>query len=240
MVPIKRPQYVIDQEYNYHKNLIIKDLPNGDIEQTACLFWHKDDEGSFGSINDGPLRDWIVNWPIFHNELKKRGWGFHKVLQAGGNLGMYARFYLNHFKEVITLEPDPVNFYYLVNNTQSDRCTKLQMALGETQGIVHLKRRNPFNRGTFQIIEKGIDINTDVQVLQTTIDTLQLPNVDLIHLDIEGYEERALIGAQATIRLLKPAIITELGRGHDLLKSLGYSFIVSSNADYLFLHNDNV
>jgi hypothetical protein len=103
-----------------------------------------------------------------------------------------------------------------------------------------LKRRNPFNRGTFQIIEKGIDINTDVQVLQTTIDTLQLPNVDLIHLDVEGYEERVLIGAQATIRLLKPAIITELGRGHDLLKGLGYSFIVSSNADYLFLHNDNV
>lgn len=239
---IKNPksEYTIDEEFNYHKNLIIKDLPNGNVEKTSCLFWHKDDQGSFGSLKDGPLRDWIQNWPIFYNELSKRGWGFHKVLQAGGNLGMYARFYLNYFTNVVTLEPDPVNFYYLVNNTQSDRCIKMQMALGETQDIVYLKRRNFQNRGTFSIDGGSVDINTDVQVIQTTVDSLQLPKVDLIHLDVEGSEERVLLGASATIRLLRPAIITELGRGRQFLQTLGYKFIVSSNADYLFLHNDNV
>jgi len=240
MVPIKRPEYIKDEEFNFYKNLILKDLPNGNIEQTACLFWHKDDTGSFGSLDDGPLRDWIVNWPKFKNELIKRGWGFHKVLQAGGNLGMYARFYLNHFDKVVSIEPDPVNFYYLVNNTQSDRCTKLQMALGDTQKLVNLKRRNYANRGTFSINPRDIDLNHDIEVMQTTIDSLQLPDIDLIHLDVEGHEEAVIMGAQATIRLLKPAIITELGRGHELLKNLGYSFILSSNADYLFLHNDNV
>ena len=46
------------------------------------------DSASIGSEHDGPLRDWLQNWPIFKNELLKRGWGFHRVLQAGGNLGL--------------------------------------------------------------------------------------------------------------------------------------------------------
>lgn len=240
MAKISHPEYINDEEYNFYKNLIIKEMPNGNVEQTACLFWHKLDNGSFGSEHDGPLRDWLQNWPIFKNELLKRGWGFHRVLQAGGNLGMYARFYLNHFKKVVTIEPDPVNFYYLVNNTQSDRCTKIQMALGASQELIYLKRRNPTNRGTFTTQAKTVDVNTDVEVMQTTIDALQLPDVDLIHLDAEGAEEKILLGAKATIKLLKPAIITELGRGHEFLKSLGYSFILSSQADYLFLHNSNI
>ena len=43
----------------------------------------------------------------------------------------------------------------------------------------------------------------------TTIDMMKAKDVDLIYLDVEGWEAKALIGARATIRESKPVIVTE-------------------------------
>ena len=53
-----------------------------------------------------------------------------------------------------------------------------------------------------------------------TIDSLNLSDVDLIHLDLEGYELFALQGAIETIKRYKPLIVLET---NDLCNEFGYT-----------------
>lgn len=66
------------------------------------------------------------------------------------------------------------------------------------------------------------------------IDDLGLEECDLIHLDIEGYEEKALEGAIETIKKFKPTIVTEHSRGEKMLVDLGYELKKKLRMDTLF------
>ena len=59
----------------------------------------------------------------------------------------------------------------------------------------------------------------------TTIDSLGLSDVSLIHLDVEGWELRALLGAVETIRKTWSILMLEdnLGNCRDPLRALGYT-----------------
>ena len=64
------------------------------------LLWVTSDSGAFGNEKDGPLFDWIQDHEDFMSHVKN----FDTVVQAGGNCGMYPRFYKNYFKNVYTFE----------------------------------------------------------------------------------------------------------------------------------------
>ena len=55
------------------------------------FLWVTQDTGAYGNEKDGPLFDWIQESRDFMSQVKK----FDVVIQAGGNCGMYARFYKN-------------------------------------------------------------------------------------------------------------------------------------------------
>ena len=128
------------------------------------------------------------------------------VVQAGGNAGMYVRMYEDIFNTVYTFEPDPINFYCLTKNT-GDRVIKFQSCLGNQPNFVnlsydemHLKKPNS---GGYRVKGEG-------SIPTMILDNLNLPIVDLIHLDIEGFEKFALLGAIETIKRCKPVITLEL------------------------------
>lgn len=161
------------------------------------------------------------------------------VVQAGGNAGMYVKFYQSIFDMVYTFEPDPVNFYCLVKNT-GHNVIKFQSCVGDIRGTVGLSPLNPkkANIGGFFVEENG-----KIPVLK--IDDLGLTTCDLIHLDIEGFEGNALLGAEETVNKFHPIIALELaGHGEkfgwsdnkikDLLSSYGYQEIAEIHGDYIF------
>jgi len=181
------------------------------VEGVDELLWVSKDKGAFGSMTDGPLFDWISDSVKFMENVKK----FETVLQAGGNCGMYARFYSNYFDRVITFEPEPLNFYCLDRNCVGPKFVKYNGGLGNTTTEMGIKQGPPTNVGMHKMVPgEGTKMYR--------IDDLDINSCDLIHLDVEGYETEALKGAIETIKKFMPIIITERSNGESILRDLGY------------------
>lgn len=166
------------------------------------------------------------------------------AVQAGGNAGMYVKMYEDIFDTVYTFEPDPVNFYCLTKNTGS-KVVKFQSCLGNESNFVNLSydevhHKKP-NSGGYRVKGTG-------SIPTIILDNLNLPIVDLIHFDIEGFEKFALLGAIDTIKRCKPVVALELNglaekynhTDNDvkaLMTSLGYTEIGIVDDDAIFKFN---
>lgn len=124
------------------------------------------------------------------------------AVQAGGNVGVWARRLAADFETVYTFEPDHENFACLAANVIEPNVIKLQAALGSNGVPVSLIRAN-HNCGGHAIDESA----GNIPVLR--IDDLNLQACDLIYLDVEGYELHAVHGATKTIRAHRPLIAFE-------------------------------
>lgn len=127
--------------------------------------------------------------------------GFDVAVQAGGNMGVWPRVMGQRFKTVYTFEPDPVNFRCLCANAPAENIFKFNAALGSQHVTVDLAREAG-NAGAHYIDGAGV-------IPTLLIDDLALPGCDLIYLDIEGFEYRALSGAYRTIDNYRPVIVVE-------------------------------
>lgn len=136
------------------------------------------------------------------------------VVQAGGNCGVYPRELARHFAQVYTFEPDRDNFECLMRNCAGvenihARCAALGNVEGRELSIV---RKNLDNVGS-HFINPRPDHGAIYDARETTVDGLKLDACDLIALDVEGYEFRALQGAARTVELFRPTIIWERKHG---------------------------
>jgi FkbM family methyltransferase len=162
------------------------------------------------------------------------------VIQAGGNAGLYPKQYSKIFQTVITLEPDYRNFTCLCHNVPEQNVIKHQAAVGDTESSIELQpnsRWNETNTGALKIKGAG-------SIKQITIDSLGVCP-DLIHLDVEGFEAFALLGAQSTINKYRPLIVLETNGSGDeygwpqekideLLKSWNYEIYVKWDYDTVY------
>ena len=125
-------------------------------------------------------------------------------VQAGGNCGVFPKHLSPLFRVVYTFEPHPENFHCLAHNVPESNVVKIQAALGEQHGMIHLEltEREKTNYGAFYMRDGG-----DIPVL--LVDDLHLDACDLLVLDIEGAELQALRGAAHTIRKFRPVILLE-------------------------------
>ena len=130
---------------------------------------------------------------------------FDACVQAGGNCGVWPRVLASKFNRVYTAEPHPANFTALAWNTAGlQNVIRLQCAFGNERGFVKLELADDesANCGAFFVARDG-------HIPTLLIDDLGLQSCGLIYLDIEGYEMKALRGAEATIRTCRPAIVIE-------------------------------
>jgi len=146
-------------------------------------------------------------------------------VQAGGNVGYYVRMYADMFDQVISFEPDPLNFHCLQKNITSSNVKAINACVGDSNGQLSLVR-SKWNCGYVRVAGSG-------QIPTHRIDDLQLEVCDLIHLDIEGYEYNALLGATSTMSRCSPVVAFEsknlsenyghsLAKIKDLMRSHGY------------------
>jgi len=122
-------------------------------------------------------------------------------VQAGCNVGVFPKRLAGYFDKVITFEPMPDNLECIEKNKLPDNVTLHEGALGDNIGTVRISKTIPDNCGATQVEEGG-------NIPMWSIDSLR-EEVDLIWLDIEGYEYKALLGAMKTIEEYNPVIVIE-------------------------------
>ena len=226
--PTANPKEV--PSYENHPELAYRSTQG--IEGVDHLLWVKEDRGGFGIIGrDGPIRDWQDNSQKILDQVITKG----LVVQAGGNCGMYPRFYGNYFTEVYTFEPEPLSYKCLDHNLQDSKYKKFRAALGHKNNKVSVKVTGRRNNGTHRI-EQHERQEGDLLVDQVTIDSLELPRCDLIHLDIEGMEDKAVEGAMQTIDKFFPVVVLERARGNARLKKRGYREVKLPRMDTMYVH----
>jgi FkbM family methyltransferase len=178
-------------------------IPDGDQTGAPAIFGHEAD------ITD----------------VLKHVRGGSVCVQAGGCFGLWPKVLAGYFSQVHTFEPEAENFSCLDANVRNENVWKYRAALGDEPGRVGMHLR-PDNVGAHYIEGTG-----DIPVM--TIDALNLLVCDLIWLDVEGYERKALMGAAKTLRRCHPVVAFEdkgmernvgepIGGAREFLQSLGY------------------
>jgi len=197
-----------------------------EIDGIKKWLWLTTDNGAW----IGPRDNWIRD---HKDNILKHCKKFNTVISAGGNQGMYPRLLSEMFKWVYTFEPDPWNFFALVNNCQKDNIIKIQAALGASNQMGEILRMTMDNTGMHKIDDKTQGGNLPI----LKIDDFHFQSLDLIHIDVEGYEDNVLFGAQRNIEQHKPLIMAERGDRPNIkefLAKFGYSKIGQSSADTIF------
>lgn len=169
-----------------------------------------------------------------------------RAFQAGGHVGAWPIWLSLRFNHVTTVEPEADNFAALNANLNAWAITNVDRhhaAIGARAGTANLKV-NQKNIG-------GHKLNSKLEGQPVTIRTIDelmggYP-VDLIALDVEGYEYAALLGGLAVIQEHKPVIMLEdrehakrhpgMGDFRDivaLLKPIGYLEAARIAKDVIF------
>ena len=116
---------------------------------------------------------------------------------------------------VHAFEPAIESFGFLERNLERNGVTNVtahRLALSDTSGEVTLSYNRGFAGGAF-ISDRLVD-GVQEPVEETTLDSwatsIGLARLDLIKVDVEGYEEKVLEGARGVIRRFGPTLVVEL------------------------------
>lgn len=165
------------------------------------------------------------------------------IVQAGANVGLYPVALADHFRSVVTCEPDPTNWACLHRNLAArdslNRVSACIGAFGEAEGVCAPLEVQPHNCGAHRV-----NFNSGT-IPVFAIDSLNLDACDAIWLDVEGSELPALKGAAQTIDQFSPTIAVEdkgLHRAFEIpdgalqqwLANRGYEYVDKIGNDKVF------
>lgn len=186
----------------------------------------------FIDSTDDLIKNHLANGEMWENPIEqlivKHVRPGSKVLDIGAHIGTHS-FTMSKFVgesgEVLAFEPQPKLFRELfwnaaLNNTKNIIC--YSAAVGSECGKIETSVINPRNEGDTPLISPTLSMGnwsytvkggTGIFVDLLTIDSLNLDNVSLIKIDVEGMENAVLDGARNTILRNKPTIILEIMGG---------------------------
>jgi FkbM family methyltransferase len=142
------------------------------------------------------------------------------VVDIGANVGQWAGMLLDCItpQKLIIVEPLPEAFAILQKRFGSNPCVELRnLAIGERDSVEKLKvTRDTTGASLLQprdemraVIGSNWTITSEVEVKMTTLDSLvvDLPEVSLLKIDVQGYEKSVLAGAKQTLAKTKFILI---------------------------------
>jgi FkbM family methyltransferase len=165
---------------------------------------------------------------ILIERKKTRGPGV-VAIDCGANLGIHTVEWaklMNGWGSVIAVEAQERIFYALCGNITINNCLNARAiwaAVGAQQGTMRIPTpdyNKPASFGSLELRKRkgseyiGQNIRYDddncSEVRTIGIDDLALERLDFLKIDVEGMEIDALIGAEATIKRERPAMIVEV------------------------------
>ena len=119
------------------------------------------------------------------------------ILDIGAWVGTWTMAMNDFCGRVVAFEPDPIHYQCLVKNCP-DNVETHQLAVGNENKMISLSEDN-FTQAK-RVVGEG-----DIPMI--TVDSLKLNDVDLIKIDVEGYELEVLKGAIKTLKNIKYLMI---------------------------------
>ncbi|MFC0876307.1 FkbM family methyltransferase [Saccharicrinis sp. FJH2] len=171
-----------------------------------------------------------------HNFLTEKS----VFIDIGANIGLYTLYasrLVSYKGKVISFEPFPRNHAALVKNVKLNGFNNItceKMAVGEREDFIKLYYdENEHNLGmvTAMPVDQGISEDVKVTSLDDYLQVHPVVKIDLIKIDVEGFEYNCLKGMKNTLSKFKPSLLIEILKdnesaqnenSHSLLKELGY------------------
>lgn len=168
------------------------------------------------------------------------------AVDCGANIGVHTIEWarcMSGWGRVYSFEPQEKIYYALAGNIALNNCfnvTARLAAVGARCGTLAIPEVNycvPSSFGSLELnpgdaneyIGQNIDYDRAKQQIDLlTIDSLELPRIDLLKIDVEGMELEVLQGAQQSIARSKPQLLVEVIKSDEkaitqLLEAEGYS-----------------
>ena len=167
------------------------------------------------------------------------------VVDIGANIGYYSIIASARARKVIAFEPDTTNSGYIKKSIVANNATNITLiesGVGERNGT-HTLYLDPHNKGKHSLLSHGSATDA-ISISMTTLDEalaeLGTPKIDVIKMDIEGWEGQAFRGMSATLASHHPILLFEFAPWRiaktgiepieilERLVSLGYSLSIIS------------
>lgn len=172
----------------------------------------------------------LLHEPVVKEFLTSHFFQDKVFVDAGADVGAYSVRAAARGMKVYAFEPNPGNARILRRNAEINHLSidLIECALGASNGKAILSQNGAISRITQ---EKGIEI------AMRTLDSFELPAVDLLKVDVEGYELEVLRGARQTLSRCHPTLMVEMHHwiGAENEAAL---FEILSRLDYRFEYLD--
>jgi FkbM family methyltransferase len=192
--------------------------------------------------NDIHLEEWKGGKPFTQNKCllkfldycKTQNKKFKNVIDIGAWCGTWAKAMEPYARKVIAFEPDKIHFECLMKNATIN-CDPRMEAVGSEEKYISLTEDN---------FTQAKRIGKSGNTRMVTIDSFDYKEVDLIKIDVEGYELEVLKGAEKTLRNTQYLMI-ELNNNtkkygssnyevEKLIKDLGFKLLIDHWPDKVF------
>ena len=159
------------------------------------------------------------------------------AIDIGAHVGYWSSRLVNDFEQVVAFEPVAEHLDCLRQNVTAPNLQIEPYAVGIESGTelleIHLE-----NSGMCRISTKGRPVSVK------SIDSYNLAHVDLVKIDVEGYEVNVLLGMQDTISRCRPLIFIEvLPNGpaqavKEILTGHGYEHVAQVECNQIWRCNE--
>jgi FkbM family methyltransferase len=229
--------------YTNHHNIYVR------IKSKQYSFWYRSvDLDDLNMMCRENLKFWESNSREIFSILSLSS---NTVFDIGSYTGIYALIAAKSNKKlkVSAFEPNPNLFSALEKNLKLNRIRNVkseQMALDNQPGEAYLYLNHDIHTSIGSLIQSST-AGKKVLVRKTTLDIYcenhSVNSIDLIKIDVEGYEANVLQGGSSIIKKSSPIILMEsltqvtLEKQFELLSELGYLRPLQVNGDGFDLNN---
>lgn len=183
------------------------------------------------------------------------------IIDVGANFGYHSMLFSKESSgNVYAFEPQIQNFELLQTNIKNNSINNIipfNNACGDVECNVNMpiiQTNNSVNMGDFTP-NVGCDPNNFSVIKSVVLDDMGITDIDLIKIDVQGWEKKVLIGAKNILAQYKPILIVEfewfqLMKTNTTCKEL-FDFIRNNNyyifyieytyqSDHICVHNDHL
>lgn len=126
-------------------------------------------------------------------------------IDIGANVGLWSCDLVKSFENVIAFEPVAEFRECFLKNVKQTNFIIHPVALGRSESLIEMNIVQG-NTGHSHINPESVGKGS---IPLKTLDSFKFTNIDMIKIDVEGFEEDILYGAMETINFNKPVLVVE-------------------------------